>query len=349
MKGKLTLTIEEAAEIFHKIQSNLQPLFYGNGVIGSGLFLSINTSTIKHSCVANAKKISNGKELSLMALGKIESFADVRFAYCPYFSREKEFRRKYLRERFFFECQCWLCNNEELEEMYSSMICNQCKVGCVPISKMTCLDCGYKANPNDARKYHEFKARIVMPSFQNYSPTGNFKPEPVFENLETYEHIFKEAFEVLHPMDVTFFNLSRMAQYSVLGNFSDAMKSYVEIGSLPQPKIVTLKFAAQVQVQRLRTILPPLHTSIANMEFDYAMCLAHLGEIEKADAAFARSESIFQICPGVGYEMENTFRKVALEHAKAKIDMMDSICEKARQMKMSGELDELNKLHSKHL
>ena len=79
------------------------------------------------------------------------------------------------------------------------------------------------------------------------------------------------------------------------------------------------------------------------------MSLAHLGEIEKADAAFARSESIFQICPGVGYEMENTFRKVALEHAKAKIDMMDNICEKARQMKMSGELDELNKLHSKHL
>ena len=343
MKGKLTLPIEETAEIFHKIQSNQQPLFYGNDVIGSGLFLSINTSTIKHSCVANAKLTCNGRELSLIALGKIESFADVRFAYCPYYQRDREFRREYLRERYFFECQCWLCNNEELEEMYSSMICNQCKVGCVPISKMTCLDCGYKANPNDARKYHEFKARIVMPNFQNYSPTGNFKPEPVFEDLETYEHLFKEAFEVLHPMDVTFFNLSRMAQYSVLGNFSDALKRHVEIGSLPNPKIVTLNLISQVQIQRDRKILPPLHTSIANAEFDYAMSLAHLGEIEEADAAFARSESILRICPGLnhpGYEMEFKFRKIAHEHAKAKVDMMDTICDKARQMKMSEELNE---------
>lgn len=53
--------------------------------IGQGLYLA--ASVLDHSCEPNAIWISNGKELRIRSVKKIEKFEDIRIAYIPLFDR----------------------------------------------------------------------------------------------------------------------------------------------------------------------------------------------------------------------------------------------------------------------
>ena len=342
MREKLILTFNEVAELFFKFLSNQLPLFaIGFGPIGYGIFLGINTTTIKHSCSKNASQIFNGKEMTLTAIDKIENFSDVRMAYTANYHETTESRRKYLAERYFFTCHCSLCDDEKFRLMESSMKCQECNGGCVPIANMVCLDCNCKASPEMLQKYQEIKAKLILPETL-ICQRRTSKPEPVFEDLKLYEHFFEEASGIFHPLDCTFYKLREMAKFSICGSFVVAIcDSGLDFGTVSEATLVLLLRIAQSSVIACRTRLAPFHTDLALNEYDVAFLNAYLGKIDEADEAFKRYEDIMIGCFGEREDlplsfMECKLRKANFESAKKKEDFLVALFEKLTT-KVSGQ------------
>ena len=153
MKKKLHLPKEEVTEIFFKIITNHHEMFAVTvGNVGYGIFLSLNASTVKHSCIPNVARKFNGKELTLKAVDKIDNFSEVGMIYATFLSQQDvKFRRFHLKRQYCFTCHCKFCDDEDLESMMeSSMLCS-CG-GCIPVSKMICVDCNLKVSSEKLEK-----------------------------------------------------------------------------------------------------------------------------------------------------------------------------------------------------
>lgn len=327
MGDKLTLTIKEVAELLFKFVSNDLPLVaIGFGKIGQGLFLSINTSTIKHSCSQNVMYRFNGKEMTLGAIANIESFSDVRMAYTPNYHEDTKSRRKYLEERYFFTCHCSLCDDEKLGPAESSMYCPKCEGGCIPISQLVCQDCNFKATRRMLEKYQEIKAKLVLPETLNFVRTS--QPDSTLANLEKYEEWFIEALDVIHPLDCSFYKLRRMAKFSICGSFEATSDSRFNFDDATERNLILLLKIAQHSVIACRARLAPFHTDIALNEYDVAFLYAYLGEIDKANEAFKRYLDIMTECFKKREDLplcyiETEMRMVQFESAKMKEDLSD--------------------------
>ena len=329
MKKKLLLSKEQVTEIYFKIMVNQLEMFaVGVGIIGYGIFLNINPSTIKHSCIPNVLRKFDGKKMTLKAVDKIENFSDIRMTYSPIYQEDVKIRRSYLKQHYCFTCHCKFCEDEDLESMLeASMLCSECDGGCIPFTpKMSCLDCNAKVSPEMFAKYWQIKWNLDLPqdfqrlkqaSKSGYDIGANY-------DLRKYEDLFVKALEIFHPLDRTFYKLSEMTKFAICGTFDGIMN--VKMESLTEKQLNLLLKMAQISAMKARKLLPPFQTETSLHEFEIAMIYAFLGEIDKADEAFKRYTVIERMfnapqdnLPLTFYE-ELRLRRIKLEEAKKKKD-----------------------------
>ncbi|XP_055327375.1 uncharacterized protein LOC129580742 [Paramacrobiotus metropolitanus] len=115
---------------------------YFLGDTGKGLYLG--PSILDHSCIPNAVQIFQGTTLTVKAIQDIEKEEDVRIAYISTFATTR-FRREYLKQHYFFICDCAACVNVELDAKRSAVQCTteRCPA-VVPLDEKVrfCNECG---------------------------------------------------------------------------------------------------------------------------------------------------------------------------------------------------------------
>ena len=78
--------------------------------VGVGLFRT--ASFINHSCTPNALALFSGSEIVIRATKNIQPGEEITISYIEILQTTKE-RHNELQERYFFQCQCERCCNEE--------------------------------------------------------------------------------------------------------------------------------------------------------------------------------------------------------------------------------------------
>ena len=68
-----------------------------------------------------------------------------------YFPDLTNVRRTSLREQYYFDCDCKKCLDDDSIDKFA-IKCSQCQ-SCVPVSSMTCLQCGVKEVSSRRDKY----------------------------------------------------------------------------------------------------------------------------------------------------------------------------------------------------
>ena len=165
--------------------------------IGTGLY--IGASAIDHSCSPNAVYVTkNGKDLSVRAIEKVNKFSDVRICYINV-KGDTNTRKKELKEHYFFDCKCRLCQDKDQDSLKSSISCpnqsendEQLFEHCVPLKKGKCIKCGFRIPDETISEYLHLKTSITLDP-----------PE-----LD-YAKWFLEAIDIFHPWDATFFEFAQ--------------------------------------------------------------------------------------------------------------------------------------------
>lgn len=236
--------------------------------IGQGLYLA--ASVLDHSCEPNAIWISNGKELRIRSVKKIEKFEDIRIAYIPLFDRTKN-RRKDLMEAYYFRCKCVRCADVKSDRLKSSLLCSNtnCK-GCAPFATLTCINCNEKLDQEKIDDYEEIKTQI-----------RNFKVEAT-EDPEIYETIFRRAVKILHSNDKDLLDLLNIIYERY--RFASQHEKCYEIG--------------QLILSNFHQNLPCYDPSIALGEIEASFICNKLNLMEEAEIHVKKAEELLQITHG---------------------------------------------------
>jgi hypothetical protein len=77
-----------------------------------GLCFEPTVSFANHSCTPNATIMFDGRRLELRALNYIQKYEEISISYIDP-TKPKDVRRKELKERYFFHCECEKCANDD--------------------------------------------------------------------------------------------------------------------------------------------------------------------------------------------------------------------------------------------
>ncbi len=174
---------EQVLDILAKISVNAFPIFTTHHfdtriTIGEGLYLE--GSVFDHSCRPNVEQLYAGKELYFRCIrDDVSDFSAVKISYADDILLLPSERRAYIRENYFFDCQCASCSDQdsqEEEEAYgrTCLKCPRCGGG-VPVNeelKEAEINCGHckKAIPPE----HVTTYWMVKRDFRDYE--RNFGP-----------------------------------------------------------------------------------------------------------------------------------------------------------------------------
>ncbi len=179
---------DEVLEIYGKIKINSFSIegSSGRNAVGTGLYLE--SSVFDHSCRPNAEGSYIGKKMYVKCTNKdgIEDFSKVRVGYCKLLPLRKE-RREDLRERYYFDCQCEHCSDEDnVRDAYAvaCVKCPGCKKG-VPVreeskgDQVVCGHCKKVVNKRHMAKYWELRDEVQ----KNLSKYGGAIPELIAHSM----------------------------------------------------------------------------------------------------------------------------------------------------------------------
>lgn len=145
-------TLEEGLKVYGRLCINSTNIadYAADTVceIGSGLYLS--HSQFDHSCRPNAVVTNRGKVLVVRCISRDPlQLEDVRINYLGEKALQPtSTRKKQLRDTYYFNCECLMCNDVQLD---SEKLCALCpKPGCggmVPANAPCCKKCKYLVSP----------------------------------------------------------------------------------------------------------------------------------------------------------------------------------------------------------
>ena len=176
-------------EIMGKWQTNATSIsamnFCSPVIIASGLYLGY--SSFDHSCAPNASWINVGKEMVVRAIEDVENLSEIRISYFDTraIGDKTHERRKYLRENYFFDCNCARCEDPNSDAKFASLKCKSCP-GWVHESTKICSSCHQtlKLIDEELNIVEKYK-NGTLPKFE---PTMTIKE--IKSLLEKYTKIF---------------------------------------------------------------------------------------------------------------------------------------------------------------
>ena len=213
-------------EIMGKWQTNATSIsamnFCSPVIIASGLYLGY--SSFDHSCAPNASWINVGKEMVVRAIEDVENLSEIRISYFDCYEKTQK-RRRYLRERYFFDCKCVRCEDPNSDAKFSALKCKSCPGWVIESSKI-CSSCHQtlKLSDEEFTTVEKYK-NGTLPKFEPAMPLKEIK-----SLLEKYTKIFHGFHEIFRQSgDVIEFLILR-SQYK-LGNL-DTIRLFLELRKL---------------------------------------------------------------------------------------------------------------------
>ena len=203
--GDATPSFTEFFEIIGKWQTNATSMFASNFVnhyhppIAGGLYLGY--SILDHSCSPNASWINVGKEMVVRAIEDVENLSEIRISYFDTraIGDKTHERRKYLRENYFFDCNCARCEDPNSDAKFASLKCKSCP-GWVHESTKICSSCHQtlKLIDEELNIVEKYK-NGTLPKFE---PTMTIKEiksllEKYTKIFHGFHKIFKQCVEVV--------------------------------------------------------------------------------------------------------------------------------------------------------
>ncbi|XP_040573995.1 N-lysine methyltransferase SMYD2-B [Lepeophtheirus salmonis] len=193
--GVLETNESEVLDIFTKISINSASILNGE-LLNVGTCLSLEFSSIDHSCRPNALYMFIGRTLVVQALCDIANFEDVRVGYID--TTKPRFNRQILlKNKYFFDCNCEECTEDplNLEKLKShSPCCPQCQN---LVDGNRCMNCNKEV---DLSRYYQIKEIL---SVEEINAKASL--------------LFKDVLKYFHPFDyVAFIYCHHMLRYSYL-------------------------------------------------------------------------------------------------------------------------------------
>ena len=197
-------SFDEFFEIYGKWRTNgtgimpqsIPTIFKEQDFIGRGFYLGY--SCLDHSCAPNAHCIYNGKGIVVRTIEDVENFSDLRITYFDPRGKTHE-RRKYLRENYFFDCNCARCEDPNSDAKFASLKCKSCP-GWVHESTKICSSCHQtlKLIDEELNIVEKYK-NGTLPKFE---PTMTIKEiksllEKYTKIFHGFHKIFKQCVEVV--------------------------------------------------------------------------------------------------------------------------------------------------------
>ena len=198
-------SFDELLEICGKWQTNCTNIKAANiekrVSIGRALYLGF--SGLDHSCAPNAEYIENRKEILVRTIEDVENFSDLRVSYSDPCGKTQE-RRKYLKEKFFFDCKCVRCEDPNSDAKVASLKCKSCP-SWVHESTKICSGCHQKLKLSD-------EELTIVEKYKN-GTLPKFEPTITIKEIRSilakyvkifhgFHEIFKQCMEVVrnHPI-----------------------------------------------------------------------------------------------------------------------------------------------------
>jgi len=147
------------------LQEPRRPLLIDVRSIGCGVFPTL--CLLNTSCDQNITKYNEGSKVVGMAakpIKKGEEISDNYFPSAPFM--EKTERRKWLKEHYWFQCECNACEESlpEIKDMPDTptlFICEKCEKKYLSREVNSCDSCGHLFDYNETiKKIHEIRDRI---------------------------------------------------------------------------------------------------------------------------------------------------------------------------------------------
>ncbi|XP_055353887.1 histone-lysine N-methyltransferase SMYD3-like [Paramacrobiotus metropolitanus] len=219
------LRFDSLGEIYSRIKSNAYAIQGPmNEPVGHGVFLS--AAKFDHSCKPNSSQSYDGPDMIVRAITEIPAVEDVRVTYTA-LHQPARLRRKFLKEHYFFDCECERCNDVLHDAMLQSIMCQ----------KKTCGEAvPYRSQPSGAVKCPHCKSKVAAKPLADADQLMT-DGELVISRMEAQmsrgefasvvqlaDPILRRAAGLLHPKHFVICTMSLLCSsaYTSLGDFNMA-------------------------------------------------------------------------------------------------------------------------------
>ncbi|EAS02622.2 SET domain protein (macronuclear) [Tetrahymena thermophila SB210] len=155
-------------------------LFETDG-IGAGLYEEVNY--MNHSCTPNVICVFNKlPQVRVIAIRDIEQGEEIMNSYIDT-KKDLDFRRRFLKQNYFFLCECKRCIKEQNEGV-SFVRCQKCMKGRINSKTLNCSDCNTQGQMTE----QEYQ-RIITQMEEIQKQTSQSTYEKTIELTETAEKL----------------------------------------------------------------------------------------------------------------------------------------------------------------
>ncbi|CAJ0962922.1 unnamed protein product, partial [Mesorhabditis belari] len=220
-------------DIFCKVQINSHSI-HTNAGNEAGMALDLGVSKFNHSCRPTCSMVFDGFRVVLRPLVPGVDTADFDKAFISYIDvgRSKYVRRKELKARWFFDCECSRCTDSGDDILTAIRCSNPCCEQALVVTEtsdpcyIACPKCGSMTDDDTVKNAQQLM--LSLPA--------QFDPECPADKLR---EMLSSAESILHPMNVYIARL-RTALYHITGsleeNISNIHKQVYENYKLCFPK-----------------------------------------------------------------------------------------------------------------
>ena len=261
LKGNLP-SEDEVLEIYGKIMVNA--FFIVNDVIehiGYGLYLG--ASILDHSCAPNAHWHFRGKEVIIRTTEYVSDFSDLRISYLKNLTETTQQRQEKLLQNYHFLCDCSTCKDEIKDQTKSSLLCPNCKLGCVPLVIGKCMDCNFSIDSSMTEKYEEIQNQLRK-----------------VEEEYSFEEMFHQAVALLHPYDNSYMEFLNLYSAKDEEYQTKNLSNCLEI--------------SKIKLRHLYRHLPAFEMHIGKEEIQAAKFCCLLDFLDEAEEHINKARNIFE-------------------------------------------------------
>uniref|UniRef100_T1IKR6 SET domain-containing protein n=1 Tax=Strigamia maritima TaxID=126957 RepID=T1IKR6_STRMM len=187
---------DELLNIYGKVAVNSHGIFIEMSYRGVGLYLG--GSMFDHSCKPNAAFVFDGPIMSVIALDDISrSDSSISIGYTDLRASTEE-RQRYLKTKYYFDCSCARCQDDEMDLVVNSILCpnpNCTHPTIIENGSFRCLECGkVEFGKNKLGQVHELTERCKSLKDE----IGELKKQ------RRYEEVYKKAQRFIQQARSTF-------------------------------------------------------------------------------------------------------------------------------------------------
>ncbi|XP_070581944.1 histone-lysine N-methyltransferase SMYD3-like isoform X2 [Ptychodera flava] len=168
-----------------------------------GVAIYPKVSLLNHSCDANCVAVFNGTEILIRSVRKLQQGEECFMSYIEVMSSTQE-RKQQLKEQYYFECDCQVCQNIEQDKKKQALKCSSmaCSEMVLPDDSggfIVCAGCSSRHDKSHSKTVTELVEKIKdsLTVIETLKKQQNIK-----KILELCEEHLKSCERVLHECNI---------------------------------------------------------------------------------------------------------------------------------------------------